>query len=208
MKPKRNFQFSIGWSSILMIFVVLCLTAFGILSYVTANADYKLSAKTALTVQDYYEASQKSEKKLQAIDTAVLRARTDAKSASSSGSCAGLANREDYERIPAVESVLKSAVPISEKYKMCCAVFSRVLLSKLDGVTLADPSGTSLPLNGTFSVAADQNRKIQVSLVINPLADTDRCKVESSRLVDSEETEETEETESEPTLNLWQGNKS
>ena len=41
-KEKRSFGLSIGSSSILMVFVVLCLTTFATLSLVSANADYKL----------------------------------------------------------------------------------------------------------------------------------------------------------------------
>ena len=46
-KEKHSFGLSIGSSSILMVFVVLCLTTFATLSLVSANADYKLSRKTA-----------------------------------------------------------------------------------------------------------------------------------------------------------------
>lgn len=199
MKSKRNFQFSLGWSSILMVFVVLCLTAFGILSYVTANADYKISEKTSQTMQEYYTASRQAEVKLQQIDEAVLQARSDAKQASSSGTCDGLENGADYAAVPSVETVLKSPVTIDEKYQACCAAFSRVLLSNL-GVAFPDGSEASLPLSGTFDVADGTERKIQVSLTIDPLSEDERCRVVSSRLVSSQ----SGETESEPTLNLWQ----
>ncbi|MDD3193199.1 MAG: hypothetical protein PHE47_05020 [Oscillospiraceae bacterium] len=54
-KEKRSFGISIGSSSILVVFVVLCLTTFATLSLVSANADYKLSRKTADAAAVYYE---------------------------------------------------------------------------------------------------------------------------------------------------------
>ena len=45
MDKKKSFPMNIGLSSILLIFVVLCLVSFSILSIVSANADKKLSLK-------------------------------------------------------------------------------------------------------------------------------------------------------------------
>ena len=53
-KEKRSFGLSIGSSSILVIFVVLCLTTFATLSLVSARADDKLSQKTADAAVSYY----------------------------------------------------------------------------------------------------------------------------------------------------------
>lgn len=201
MKPKRNIPFSIGWSSILMIFVVLCLAAFGILSCVTANADYKISAKTAQNTQSYYDLLRKSEQKLQAVDTAVLQARSDARQASNSGSCSGLADSVDYRKIPSVETALKSSEPAAEKFKICCAAFSRALLAK-QGVTFSDSSAGTIPMHAGYSVTVGQSRSIHVSLVIDPFADKDRCRVTGRELVVSQPKEQADGS----ALNLWQGN--
>lgn len=48
MKNKHQLPIGIGISSILSIFVILCLLTFAVLSLVSANADYKLVKKTAL----------------------------------------------------------------------------------------------------------------------------------------------------------------
>lgn len=201
MKPKRNIPFSIGWASILMIFVVLCLAAFGILSCVTANADYKISAKTAQNTQSYYDLLRKSEQKLEAVDAAVLQARSDARQAANSGSCAGLANSVDYGKIPAVETALKGSEPAAEKSKTCCVAFSRVLLAK-QCVTISDPSGETVPIHAGYSVTDNQSRTIHVSFVIDPFANKDRCKVTSRELVVSQPKAQTVGS----ALNLWQGN--
>lgn len=68
MKMRGGFKVSVGISSLLMIFVVLALTTFSVLGYVTANSDYKLADKTANGVSAYYEAEMKSENFLTALD--------------------------------------------------------------------------------------------------------------------------------------------
>ena len=43
MKKKTRIGLNIGTSSILLVFVLLCMVTFAVLSFVSANADYKLS---------------------------------------------------------------------------------------------------------------------------------------------------------------------
>ena len=45
MKQKTEFHFGVGASSILMIFTVLCLTVFSVLTFSTARADQRLTEK-------------------------------------------------------------------------------------------------------------------------------------------------------------------
>ncbi|MBQ7919308.1 MAG: hypothetical protein IJ324_05150 [Lachnospiraceae bacterium] len=68
MSKKREFRVNVGTSSILLIFVVLCLVAFATLSIVSANADYKLSRKVADRTSAYYEAANQAEKYIASID--------------------------------------------------------------------------------------------------------------------------------------------
>lgn len=74
MKNKK-FQMSIGVGgpSIMMIFVVLCLSTLGALAFVTANADWKLSTKTADAVQTYYAADGTAEELLAEADASLKR---------------------------------------------------------------------------------------------------------------------------------------
>ena len=46
---------SFGFSSILLIFVMICIVTFATLTLVTANSDYKLSKKVAAKSTSYYE---------------------------------------------------------------------------------------------------------------------------------------------------------
>ena len=49
----------IGVSSLLVIFIVLCLTTFAALSLTSANADLKMARRAAQTVSEYYAAERR-----------------------------------------------------------------------------------------------------------------------------------------------------
>lgn len=66
---KKIYGMNIGSSSILMIFVILCLVSFATLSIVSANADYMLSKKMADRNISYYEACNQAERSIATIDT-------------------------------------------------------------------------------------------------------------------------------------------
>lgn len=68
---KQNKQFSfvnIGLSSLLVIFLVLCLTTFALLSLSGAKSDYSQSRKLAEHRSDYYAAASEAEKIIADID--------------------------------------------------------------------------------------------------------------------------------------------
>lgn len=65
---KQTFGINIGSSSMLMIFVTLCLISFAALSIVSANADKSLSEKIAVRTAAYYEACNSAEESLAGID--------------------------------------------------------------------------------------------------------------------------------------------
>jgi hypothetical protein len=71
MKNKSP-SINVGSSSILMIFVVLCLVCFASLSLISANADYRLSEKFAAKTQAYYEASNKAETSISEINQVLI----------------------------------------------------------------------------------------------------------------------------------------
>lgn len=47
---------NIGTSSLILIFIILCLTIFGLLSLSSAGSDWRLAQKNAESVKGYYEA--------------------------------------------------------------------------------------------------------------------------------------------------------
>lgn len=69
MKTKVN----IGSASLILIFIVLCLSVFGLLSLTSARSDLALAQKNAQAVQGYYEADTQGEAFLQMADQALQR---------------------------------------------------------------------------------------------------------------------------------------
>lgn len=69
-KDKQQSSFvNIGSSSLLVIFLVLSLVAFAVLSLVSAHSDYKLTSRLAEHKTEYYDASSKAEEILAQMDT-------------------------------------------------------------------------------------------------------------------------------------------
>lgn len=60
-EKKRFSPPAVGGSSLLVIFAVLCLTVFALLSMSTVQADRRLSDASAQAVRDYYEADAQAE---------------------------------------------------------------------------------------------------------------------------------------------------
>jgi hypothetical protein len=73
-RKSKNVGLSVGTSSILVIFVLLCLTTFATLSMVSANADYKLTLRSAEAVREYYAADARAEEVYAELSTAFQQA--------------------------------------------------------------------------------------------------------------------------------------
>lgn len=66
---KKNYPgVNIGSASMLVIFIILCLVTFAVLSVASANKDFAYSQKIAHRTENYYEASNKAEEILDEID--------------------------------------------------------------------------------------------------------------------------------------------
>lgn len=70
-KHGTNSGISIGSSSLILIFVVLCMTVFSVLTLMSANAEKKLSDKSAQAVSDYYNADLAATMKINEIAEAL-----------------------------------------------------------------------------------------------------------------------------------------
>ncbi len=67
-KSGPEFHVNVGSSSILLIFVILCLISFATLSIVSANADAKLSRRVVERTTAYYEACNQAQADIASID--------------------------------------------------------------------------------------------------------------------------------------------
>lgn len=70
---KERIQVGTGITSILMIFIILCLTAFGVLSFSTAKMDLRLTNKSIDNTKDYYLIEGKAYKMLSNIDAVLYK---------------------------------------------------------------------------------------------------------------------------------------
>lgn len=67
-KKNNSFGVNVGTSSLLLVFVILCLVSFATLSVVSSNADKNLSSKVTEKSHAYYDACNEAELKLMSID--------------------------------------------------------------------------------------------------------------------------------------------
>ena len=67
-KSGPEFHINVGSSSILLIFVILCLISFATLSIVSANADAKLSRRVVERTSAYYEACNQAQADIASMD--------------------------------------------------------------------------------------------------------------------------------------------
>ena len=77
---------NIGTSSLILIFIILCLTIFGLLSLSSAGSDWRLAQKNAESVKGYYEADSQGVEFVAMIDEALAR-------------CSQAADEEEYLRL-------------------------------------------------------------------------------------------------------------
>lgn len=67
-RKKREFSLNVGVSSVLFIFVILCLVSFSILSLSSAMSDYKLSTRVMENTEAYFDACNKAEVLIASFD--------------------------------------------------------------------------------------------------------------------------------------------
>lgn len=78
MNKAPEYRVGIGASSILMIFIILCLTTLGVLSFASARANLTLTQRRQAQVEAYYEAAAEAQQMIAFIDVELLKAQRDA----------------------------------------------------------------------------------------------------------------------------------
>lgn len=102
-KDKEQSSFvNIGSSSLLIVFVILCLATFAILSLSSAKSDFSLSKRLAEHKSSYYKASSNAEAILDEIDTRLAAEAAASPTDRLSGSS------KDFAESPYVGAVIKS----------------------------------------------------------------------------------------------------
>lgn len=80
MDRKNRSFISTGISTILMVFVSMCLITFAVLSLASANADYRFSERTAKRTEEYYQAENRANDRIKEIDELLLEQYNNSKS--------------------------------------------------------------------------------------------------------------------------------
>ncbi len=71
-KRKQSWPMNIGSSTLLVIFLVLCMFTFAAISLTTAKKDYKDAQSSAERSREYYTAANAAEEKLNALNQAAV----------------------------------------------------------------------------------------------------------------------------------------
>ncbi len=72
-EKQRGGRANIGTSSLILIFIILCLTIFGLLSLSSASSDWKLARKNAESVKGYYKADGQAVEFVAMVEEALSR---------------------------------------------------------------------------------------------------------------------------------------
>lgn len=136
-KKKTSFSFiHMGAPSLLMIFLVLCLFTFALLSLSSAKNNRTLSQQSADRIQAYYQASSLAEKALDQIDTVLSDAYTACGAAS--------AKAADYQK------------EVTKQLEAC----------SVDGVSDLTVDFSQKEGTLTFQVPVDESQQLSVILAL------------------------------------------
>lgn len=156
MSSKKGIGLSVGGSSIVMIFVVLAMTTFGVLAMLSARADYRFSQRTADSNTAYYAADSKAALSLAKIDSAV--------------------------RLAYDETVISQGDQyLTDKVKIYHNLLTGKLLT-LDGMQVLS-NVDDLTASVSFSVDISETRYLYVNVVMTGFENSQRYKIESYQTV-------------------------
>ncbi len=158
MKNNLKMGISIGGPTIIMIFVVLCMTTLGTLSLVTANADLKLTQKTVDSTTAYYAADNKGEQFLSQLDSILKQ------------DIAPLSQNGPASNPPGITANQASAVE---------------LIGKIPGTTAVKNSNGSLSITHIIKISDAQKLLIEISASSANLANPSRSASPSTSSIEA-----------------------
>ena len=174
-KVQSGFPIGLGIPTILMIFIVLCLTSLGVLSLTSANSDSKLTDKTEAALLADYQAEQTAEQILSEIDGCLLQAANDTAVWQKTGVCGKLPD------------------DISARAKSAQEIYTALIRAGLPDIVSLEQNTAS------FSVALSDGRSLQVSILLKNYQESKRYEMTCYRLVNPELIDE------DGTQQLWPG---
>lgn len=142
MHKKNSVGVGIGTTSIIMVFVVLCLTVFGVLALISVDGDYKLTKKTSKSIINFYKADSEAEGLLAQLDEVLVKA--------------GIA----VEKLQLEHTTLTD-----EKGRLYYREYIKKELTKIPELTLRNEENVLLEV--TYQVPVDPKQELQVKVQIN-----------------------------------------
>lgn len=118
MRQRQKPIITIGVSSLLLIFLSLCLIIFAVLSLVSARADLSLSENMARRTRIYYEAESSAADLLSSLDEALVSHYQDSKDEESYFSSLSLDLPREENQLRLDGTSLSFAIPIDEEQQL------------------------------------------------------------------------------------------
>lgn len=176
-----------GIASILMIFVVLCIATFGVLSFVSARADLALTETNAQTVQVYYGAEEQAQRIVSRLDALLQQVRALPENASVRElvQSAGLSGAAAEAAAQSMEQTADAAA----QYRLLAA---HTAASLQENAPLGD--GTQ----AVYVFPLTEVSELRVTVELAPRGERFRCRIVSQRVCEIG-------AEEEPPLNVWPG---
>lgn len=161
-KTQAGFPVGLGIPTILMIFIVLCLTTLGVLSLTSASSDSKLTGKTEAALLADYQAEQTAEQMLSEIDGCLLQAANDTAVWQQTGVCS------------------KLPVDVSARAKSAQDIYTALVRTGLPDMVSLEQDTVA------FSVPLSDGRSLQVSVLLKNYQEGKRYEITRYRLVTPE----------------------
>lgn len=172
----------VGGSSILVIFVLLCLTTFATLSMVSAGADLRLTDRTVETVQEYYAADARAEEILARVD-GVLRVQAAAAPTQAEPNPADAQEEQQTVTITDGEFVTGDAPAPAAEAPAPDAYFQQCIEALQQEVPEAAQMEADGGLYVRYTVPVNDYQQLSVSVRVLPQDDADgRYRLEQWRL--------------------------
>ena len=176
-----------GISSILMIIVVLCLTTFGVLSFVSARADLKLTEVNVQTVETYYSAEEKAQRILAQLDTLLQAAQALPEDA---------AAQECVQSVGLSGAAAQSAVQQLEQAEGGAARYR--VLAAYAAASLQENAAPGDGMQAVYSFELSDTSELRVTVEIGAKGESFRCRIASEQICETG-------TETDRPLNVWPG---
>ncbi|WMJ22325.1 hypothetical protein RBG61_10030 [Paludicola sp. MB14-C6] len=183
MKSSHKVKISVGATTILMIFVVLCLTTFAVLSFLTARSDLKLTSKSVTATKEYYQADAKVEEWLGSVDDFLSLASKSAKIYVQNGVLTNLPIGEiPQEKQAGIKSILSNDSYSKEKKENeVYRQFQDLAVYKLKNIAIKPEPNAKKSYD--YIVKVNDNFEINVKLLLSNLDETKRYQVVMRKLI-------------------------